>query len=162
MPQTLLFVQRNALPAQPVNGICFRRIDFNRALEPQLAGVHVVLHRMMDELQSVDWAQEQAPIAVGQGAIGVNRASLRDGQTLVADEQVSRGAEGDSGVEPLECGQNSDSQASRATQREEEESDTRAGFSGRSDIVEILGNHDCFQLSAGHLELERYVSQAAL
>jgi hypothetical protein len=117
----------------------------------------------MDELQSADWAREQAPIAIGQAAIGVTRDLLRDGQTLVADEQVSRGREGDPGVEPLGCGHNydpPDSQASSQTQREKEESETRAGFSGRSDVVGSLGNHDCFQLSAGHLELERYVSKA--
>ncbi|GAQ79267.1 inositol 1,3,4-trisphosphate 5/6-kinase [Klebsormidium nitens] len=146
------FLKRNALPAQPIQGICFKKIDLSAPLGPQLAEVDLVLHRMMDELQSVDWDQEEKQ-AEPQAAPANNLAPVHDlGPRETDGAPYKKQSETANIAEQVSCSQ-------RGSERPAHEAGNLSGpgVSGRSDgVASTHRTKRCFQMSAGHLELERF------
>jgi len=57
-----LFAQRRALPAVPTsNALTFVALQTEKAMEPQLAVMDIVLHKATDEIVSVAMIQASTP-----------------------------------------------------------------------------------------------------
>jgi len=70
----VLFAQRRALPAVPTtNGLSFVALQTEKAVEPQLAGIDIVLHKATDEIVSVVKIQASTPADRIQYSDGIQK-----------------------------------------------------------------------------------------